>query len=145
MINQPEACDFKSTGQKFQIATQAERALSVLVVEDHALIALDLECILAGAGASHVAIAHSVAQAQRLIERTHFDAAFLDVRLGETPSLPVARTLRAIGVPFAFATGDGSANSLPLEYRTYPLITKPFQERDVCTILQTLLGSRVER
>lgn len=111
------------------------RSVSLLVVEDHVLIALDLENMLLDLGATQVSVAYSVDQALQLIATTAFDGALLDVRLGGAASLPVAIALRDAGIPFAFATGYNAAGMIPEEFRTQPVIPKPFQQQ---TLLQVL-------
>ncbi len=112
--------------------------LSVLVVEDHALIALDLETILLDLGAGQVTIANTVDSALHLIATRKFDAAFLDVRLGEDSSIPVAVSLRDKGVPFVIATGYNAATELPAEFRTRPHIAKPYKEHDIADVWKIL-------
>jgi CheY-like chemotaxis protein len=114
--------------------------MSVLVVEDHALIALDLEGILLDLGAGQVTIATTVDRALHLIATRKFDAAFLDVRLGEDSSIPVAASLRDNGVPFVTATGYDATTELPEEFRTRPHIAKPFKEHDIADVWKILAG-----
>jgi CheY-like chemotaxis protein len=114
--------------------------LSVLIVEDHALIALDLETILLDLGAGPVTIANSVEQALHLVATRKFDAAFLDVRIGEDSSIPVAVSLRDKGVPFVIATGYDAATELPAEFRTRPHIAKPFKGHDIANAWKMLVG-----
>jgi CheY-like chemotaxis protein len=114
--------------------------LSVLVVEDHALIGLDLENILLELGAGEVAIANSVEQALHLVATRKFDAAFLDVRMGESSSIPVAISLRDKRVPFVIATGYDTTTELPAEFQTRPHIAKPFNENDVANVWNILVG-----
>jgi CheY-like chemotaxis protein len=130
--------------QEFQVmASSLQPAIgpSVLVVEDHALIALDLETMLLDLGASHVTIATTVNQALHLVETQPFNAAFLDVRLGEVTSLPVAMALRDKGIPFAITTGYDSASDIPAEFRTGPHIAKPYNAQDIANVWNILAGA----
>ena len=63
------------------------------------------------------------------------DLAVLDVNLGAETSVPVARALRASGVPFVFATGYGSDFSLPEDLSGVPVVNKPY---DIAEILRKL-------
>jgi CheY-like chemotaxis protein len=86
--------------------TATPRAARILVVEDDALLAMELAATLEGAGHRVVGPAHSVPEAfARVRGDAPIDAALLDVDLrGETVA-PVADALAAHGVPFAFVTG----------------------------------------
>ena len=99
---------------------------SVLLVEDSLIIAMDAEDILARLGAERVVTVASLAQAQAEIARERFDAAVLDVNLGQETSLPIADELRAAGVPWIFATGYGEQLQLPPVHQGTPVIQKPY-------------------
>jgi CheY-like chemotaxis protein len=132
------------TGQEFQGMTprlQPPLGPTVLVVEDHALIALDLETMLLDLGAAHVTISTTVEQAIQMLALQNFDAAFLDVRLGENTSLPVAVALRAKGIPFAVATGYDTAVDINADFKTVPLISKPYNKQVIADVWQTLVGA----
>jgi DNA-binding NtrC family response regulator len=114
--------------------------LRVLLVEDEPLIGLDAEAMLLSMGVEDVTRARNVAQARRAIETGDFQAAILDVRLGQESSLPLAELLAQRKVPFGFATGyfDGD---LPAEVRSRPIISKPFTEQQLGQLLYDLIGS----
>lgn len=98
----------------------------VLIVEDNALIAMELEDSLDAAGYVVAGRANSVAEAMAVIETTDFDVAVLDVDLGGQQSFPIADTLEAKGIPYAFATGF---ETLTKERGyTAPVLTKPVNE-----------------
>jgi DNA-binding response OmpR family regulator len=79
---------------------------SILVVDDEALILLDLQVSLEGEGFD-VTTAGSCEQALALISRQRFDAAILDVNLGRGETCEaVAAALRKEGIPFLLHTGD---------------------------------------
>ncbi|MCJ2032929.1 HWE histidine kinase domain-containing protein [Methylobacterium sp. J-068] len=99
---------------------------TVLVVEDNMIIALEAEEILASLGARAVDMAGSVYEALRQIEASRPSFALLDVNLGSETSLPVARHLSKIGVPFVFATGYGESFRIPPELGTVAMIKKPY-------------------
>lgn len=99
---------------------------AVLLVEDSLIIAMDAEDILARLGAARVVTAASIGQAQREIEQDAFEAAVLDVNLGNETSISVADALRAKGVPYIFATGYGEQLRLPPDHEGAPVIQKPY-------------------
>ena len=114
-------------------------APSVLIVEDHALIALDLQAMLQNYAACAVVVAYSVKTALTMLSTQSFDVALLDLRLEDGDSFPVAKALLQLGVPFAFATGYQSLSMLPVELQSMPVISKPYSERDVERVLTQLL------
>lgn len=78
----------------------------ILVVEDEALIAMELCQALEALGWEAVGPAASVEEAlQRLADAPLPDAAVLDVNLGGSLVYPLADRLQALGVPFVFCTG----------------------------------------
>jgi DNA-binding response OmpR family regulator len=87
------------------------RGRLVLVVEDEALIALDLEARLGRHGWRVLGPAATVAQALRLLEDGEVlpDVALLDVNLRGEAATAVAERLRALGVPFVVTSAyDGA-------------------------------------
>jgi len=106
-----------------------------LIVEDNLIIALDAEDMLTQLGAE-VRTANTVRQALQALDEMTPSFALLDVNLGgaET-SLPVARKLQELKVPFVFATGYGEGFNLPPDLKGVPIIRKPYY-------LETLLGRR---
>ena len=84
------------------------KGIEVLVVEDEAVVAFDLETTLRGFGCGVLPVAPSVAGALAIILTTRPDAALLDVRLADGSVTPVARALAERRVPFALVTGCDS-------------------------------------
>ena len=108
----------------------------VLLVEDHAVIAMNTEILLLDLGVAEVQTAGSVAAALALIEATRFDYAILDLKLDEgEDSLPIADRLLALGVPIAFATGFGEEIDLAGAYRGAPMLRKPYSFEDLQQLL----------
>ena len=95
----------------------------ILVVEDEALIALDLAETFVEAGASVVGPAHTVRHALHLIERFELDAAVTDFRLEKETSIPVATLLRSKGVPFLIHTS--ALRDVEDDIPNAPIIYKP--------------------
>ena len=120
---------------------QHRNGLSILVVEDHALIALDLETMLLDLGAGQVTIASTVDQALQLVATGLFDAAFLDVRLGESTCIPVAVALREKHVPIVIVTGYDAETEMPAEFATGLRVPKPFQEKHINDVWRALVDS----
>src|SRR4051794_32616823 len=77
----------------------------VLVVEDEALVAFELEDIINEGGFDVVGPANALDSALAAAEREPIDAAVLDINLRGELSFPVAYALRDRRIPFFFLTG----------------------------------------
>jgi two-component sensor histidine kinase/CheY-like chemotaxis protein len=122
-------------------AEQCQRS-RVLVVEDEALLALQLKADLESAGHQVVGPARSLQAGISLAKETKIDVALVDVSLGCETSTPLADQLLAKNVPFAFVTGYSDTAILPEHLRTMPRLTKPYALADVERLLADLLQGR---
>ena len=113
--------------------------LSVLVVEDEAVVSLLVESMLEDLGCHDVWYASGVQEALDILARRTPDAAVLDVNLAGEPAYPVARHLASADVPFVFATGYG-ASGIHKEWTTRPVIQKPFRCEMLACALARALG-----
>jgi len=98
---------------------------SVLVVEDEALIAMDLQALLEDAGYHVLGPANSTAAAMALLDGNEPDVALLDVNLGRSDVFGVANALADRKTKLIFLTGH-TAQKLPQEHRHRPLVAKPY-------------------
>ena len=123
-------------------ATARLAGATVLVVEDEAIVAVELELTLAEFGCAVLGPAVSVADALALLDAGGGppDAALLDVGLRGERSTAVAETLARAGVPFAVVTGygDGFLDSPALAEA--PRLAKPYDAAQVRDMLLALLG-----
>jgi DNA-binding response OmpR family regulator len=78
----------------------------VLIAEDDALIAIDLEMVLAEAGAEVVGPCLTVEDALIAAAERELSAAMLDIQLRNETIEPVARLLARRNTPFVFYTGQ---------------------------------------
>jgi CheY-like chemotaxis protein len=98
----------------------------VLVAEDEALIAMEVEAALRRAGWEVVGPVARAAEAARLAAGEQpLDAAVLDIGLGDATVFAAADALAARGVPLVFLTGYGPG-ILPERLRGRPVLRKPF-------------------
>ena len=116
---------------------------TALVVEDNLIIALDAEDMLVQLGAD-VRTANTVRQALQALDELTPTFALLDVNLGgaET-SLPIARKLQELKVPFVFATGYGEAFSLPADLKGAPVVRKPYYLETLQAVIAELRSHQV--
>jgi CheY-like chemotaxis protein len=108
--------------------------VSVLVVEDEALIAMDLQMLLEDAGYRVLGPANSTDSALAILKKEKPDAALLDINLGRSDVFTVANALSTGATRVIFLSGH-SAQRLPPDHRHRPLVTKPYLPQ---VLLQTL-------
>jgi two-component SAPR family response regulator len=99
-------------------------SLKVLVVEDEAIVALDIENMLEEIGCKVVASVPRLVKALYLASSLDIDLAVLDINLAGEVVYPLAFRLAERGIPFVFSTGY-STTTLPSELRDRPLVKKP--------------------
>jgi CheY-like chemotaxis protein len=110
----------------------------VLIVEDEALVALDIARQVTEAGLTVVGPALSVAGALQLIGKVGCDAAVMDINLGCETSEPVAQELRRENIPFVILTGYANSAALAV-YDGAPVISKPARPVElIATLLRCL-------
>lgn len=112
---------------------------TALIVEDNLIIAMSAEVILLELGARHVDTAASVSEALSSIAQSKPSFALLDLNLGNENSIPVARKLTDLGVPFIFATGYGERAPIPDELAGVPVIQKPYVQATIETAIGRLM------
>lgn len=113
--------------------------LKVLIVEDDALIAMELEERLGELGYLVLGPVATVEDAEKLIAADRPDAALLDANLGGVSSVPLGVTLAGLGVPFAFCTGYDQIKDAPPEVAKAPILTKPISDADLSATLKGLV------
>lgn len=116
--------------------------LSVFVVEDEALVAMNLEDMLFELGCTIVGPAMHMDRANRMLdEGFEADVAILDVNVGGQMIFPFARRLAERGMPMVFATGYGRSG-LPEDFHDRPILQKPYTLDDVETGLRSAVEAR---
>lgn len=119
----------------------------ILIVEDEALTALELQMMLIDEEAIVVGPYSNLHETLLNLNQA-IHCALLDIDLNGTPVFAVTEHLIASGVPFAFLSG-GDIHSIPEWCRYAPLIRKPFAESDVLATVTALIemdaGTRLGR
>lgn len=119
--------------------------IRVLIVEDDPIIALDMIYSLEDAGAETIGPCVTTARALAQIADDAPDVAILDVDIGSEDSGPVARVLRARGIPFVFHTGTLPQGNQLLAESDAPVLGKPTRPDDLLAALKSVLpGEAVE-
>lgn len=80
--------------------------MTVMIVEDDPLIALDMSLTLEERGVDTFPPAATVEKAFELIDTDDVSFAFLDFNLGDETSVPIADALSERAIPFIYVTGQ---------------------------------------
>jgi DNA-binding response OmpR family regulator len=115
--------------------TQLE-GLRILIAEDEALIALELEALLQEFGCEAIGPVSRVAEVLREAERGNLDGALLDVNLRGEQIFAILPQLIALGLKIVITSGDDDATHFPPDFRSLPLLAKPFDERALRAICE---------
>ena len=119
------------------------KAARILIVEDEAVVALDVEVRLRRLGYQVVGTADSYASALAQAAEVRPDLVLMDIALRDGPDgIAAAERLRAeLAVPVVFVTAFADAETLERAKRVSPhgYIVKPFNERDLRATIEVAL------
>ncbi len=123
--------DFQSNGYK------------ILVVEDEAIIAMDIQGILRRMGFVHSEVAHSGEESVRKVASGKPHLVLMDIRLkGAMDGIQAARHIfYGYNVPVVYITGFGDEGTLQRANGTarFGYITKPFEENELQLTIENAL------
>ena len=111
----------------------------ILIVEDEALLALDLSQGLQDCGAQIVGPCYQLATALEMAGSQSVDAAILDVDLNGETVFALADRLRQASVPFIFNTGRSDIEELTRRYRDTCVCLKPSSADSLAQAVSHLL------
>ena len=111
----------------------------ILVVEDEAIIALEMACLLKQASYD-VVTCGSLKSGLQEAELQEFDAAILDVNLRGEMSFPLADALAQKNVPFIFVSGY-EIEIVPRQHRRRPFVGKPFLSQKLLNAITSAMNS----
>lgn len=116
----------------------------VLLVEDEALVAMMIQECLAEFGYQVLGPIGTASEAAARAKETQFEAAVLDINLGDGAVYPIADMLAARGVPFVFITGY-DADSIEPRFRKIPILQKPIEREMLKKIFVVAAKASVAR
>ena len=116
--------------------------LSILVVEDEPLIAMDIAQAFEPTGAE-IIITYTLEQALARVEQGALSAAILDHALGNANSLVLYAGLTARGIPFMIYSGFGMRPDGVSE--TVPIVRKPASEEELVAAMNGLIAGAPAR
>lgn len=112
---------------------------TVLLVEEQAIVALDLQSALEDAGAK-VVVARDITEALASIARSTFTSAVLDMRPSSDDHRTIARALKKKGVRFVFHATQPPEDVTTV--RGAPVFQKPTRAQDLVKALAALSKPR---
>lgn len=108
---------------------QLLEGMSILVVEDNPVTAMDISMLLEDAGASVVGpfatVTHTYSVVDDRMCDAIIDAAILDVELQGETSVPIAQLMDRRGIPFLFYTGISQSDTNILAKFNAQILPKP--------------------
>lgn len=107
----------------------------ILVVEDNALVGMEVESCLHELGVHDVRLAASVADALQTLDHFACGLAILDYNLRDETSEPVATRLVAQGTPFAIASGYSDLDDHFLQLGAEWVLAKPYGKANLRAVL----------
>jgi two-component sensor histidine kinase/DNA-binding response OmpR family regulator len=120
-----KAANGAANGMKQASPTAGRR---VLLVEDEALVAMMIQESLTECGHSVVGPISRASDALQAAKESDYDAAILDINLGDGMAYPVADIVSARGVPFVFVTGY-EADTIDERFSDIPILQKPIERQ----------------
>jgi len=107
------------------------RPLSILVVEDESLVAMNLETILTDLGHSVIGPISTLSELDSALDAGfQADVAILDINIAGEEIYPHARRLQALGIPLLFASGYGESG-ISEDFLGHTVVPKPYTELDI--------------
>jgi CheY-like chemotaxis protein len=121
------------------------RDLRILVVEDNYLLADEMCDYLTGLGIVPVGPACTLDDAIALAREMPLNGAVLDINLDGRLCTGVCEVLARRDIPFMFHTGYRNLGLVPLQFRSMPVVDKPFEPEQLKKVLTNLFAGRTVR
>lgn len=114
--------------------------LRILIAEDEAVIALNLETLIVSFGCDVVGLAARPSDVLKLIDNERVDGALLDVNLRGEQIFSVLPEILKRNIPVIITSGYADMTLYPPEYRELPRITKPFTPSALEDLCKRIFG-----
>jgi len=111
----------------------------IMILEDEAIIAWDIEAELQARGFHVVGLAGFIGEALALLDGGGITVALLDINLGQDNSYGVAQTCRDRGIAVIFLSGDGG-DDRPEDLQDCEVVSKPVSYEKLVEALNRLPG-----
>ena len=110
----------------------------ILIIEDEALIALDIEQAVEDAGATVAGMVHTAEDGLAALDTVEFDAVIVDANLGGDSAEPIVKRLDETRVRYLVVSGY-SRDQLGFIGADAPLLGKPFAFAELGTAIRAHL------
>jgi len=117
----------------------------ILVAEDEGLIALDLEQMLQSFGCEVVGPVSTVGEVLEYASKGGFDGALLDVNLRGQQIFEILPKLEKLGLRLIITSGYNDLTLFPEAFHRVPRIAKPFDERALRRICESVFATSASR
>ena len=107
---------------------------TVFLLEDEALIAMDLQNVLRELGWRVTHTAADIDRALDIVANENFDFAVIDLNIRGTDSFAVARALSNRKIPFIASSGY-EANRMHSVFPNVPFLEKPYIPKDLANAI----------
>jgi CheY-like chemotaxis protein len=114
--------------------------LRLLLVEDEALVAMELQELISSLGAETVGPFGRVADALEALRHEQVNGGVLDVRLDGDTTFQIADVLLQAASPIVFISG--AISSIPQRYRQVPRLHKPFDYTEFARLAESIFARR---
>jgi CheY-like chemotaxis protein len=118
------------------------RGRRILIAEDEAMIALDLESVLQDLGCEIIGPVADVEDLVQQFETHHPDGALLDINLRGKRVFAVLPRLIEQGLPVIITSGYDDVTLIPQDFRALPRISKPFNQAALRELCVTVFAKR---
>jgi DNA-binding NarL/FixJ family response regulator len=118
------------------------RGRRILIAEDEAMIALDLESFLQDLGCEIIGPVANVEDVVQQFEAHHPDGALLDINLRGKQVFAVLPQLIEQGLPVIITSGYDDIALIPQDFRALPRISKPFNQATLRELCVTVFAKR---
>jgi CheY-like chemotaxis protein len=112
-----------------------QERLRVLVVEDEAIVLLELSMVLEDLGYLVAGMASDFDRAMALARELAIDVGVLDINLAGRESWPIARVFEERGIPFVLMSGY-TRSTVPVDLARRPFVSKPYGRDEVQAALR---------
>ena len=112
---------------------------TILIVEDDPFIAMDLQDTFEDAGYNVLGPVASVDPGLKIIREIKPDVAMLDYNLGRETSIPLAKKLDEIDIPYIFLSGQVDRVVTAQYQSARKVMTKPFNAAHLISCVDELV------
>ena len=115
----------------------------ILVVEDNHLFAEVVCAFVSDCGMRPIGPVAGLERGMIFAHNAPLDGAILDIDLHGQLSFPICTVLLQRGIPFCFLTGYSDLSRIPQQFRTVPVVPKPFEDDEMRWVIEGMLAGKL--